>query len=123
MARGRIRGQKNRSIPKQQELLYGDPVLGRVAITDPAIRREVIIAVKRDIRRGHPAQSKCMFTRHVLRVVKDGRTVDVAICYQCHNYELHRDGGPHAGLTPSIGEESKPLLNKILADAGVPLAP
>ena len=64
-----------------------------------------------------------MYTRHVLRIVKGGRTVDVAICYQCHNYELHRDGGPHQGLTPAIGEESKPLLNKILTDAGVPIAP
>ena len=114
---------EERGIPKGQELLYGDPILGRVAITDPALRREVVAAVKRDIRTGHPAQAKCMYTRHVLRVVKGGRTIDVAICFECHNYELHSNGGPHTGLTPAIGEESKPLLNKILTDAGVPLAP
>jgi hypothetical protein len=114
---------EERGIPKGQELLYGDPVLGRVTITDPALRREVVAAVKRDIRTGHPAQSKCMWTRHVLRIVKGGRTIDVAICYQCHNYELHREGGPHEGRTPAIGEESKPLLNSILTEAGVAIAP
>lgn len=114
---------EERGIKADQELLYGDPVLGRVAITDPVVRREVVAAVKRDIRAGHPKRAKCMYTRHVLRVVKGGRTVDVAICYQCHNYQLHRGGGPHIGLTPAIGEESKPLLDKILTDAGVPIAP
>jgi len=55
------------------------------------------------VKTGHPNRdirppSKCLWVRHVLRVVKGGKTVDVAICYQCHNYELHRDGGPHAGV-------------------------
>ncbi|MBA4192443.1 MAG: hypothetical protein C0467_31125 [Planctomycetaceae bacterium] len=113
----------DRGFSKDQELLYDCAVLGKVVITDPALRRDAVASVKRDIRVGHSNQGKCLYFRHVLRVVKGGRSYDVVICFECHNYELHRDGGPHVGLTPPIGDESKPLLNKILSDAGVPIAP
>jgi hypothetical protein len=112
-----------RGFAKDKELLYECPVLGRVEITDPALRREVIAAVKRDIRNPYSPQSKCFWPRHVLRIVKGGRTDDVVICLQCHGYEVHRDGAPRVGPTPNIGESSKPLLNTILTDAGVPIAP
>jgi hypothetical protein len=109
--------------PKSQELLYECAVLGKVEITDPALRGEVIAAVNRDIRSPHSPQSKCFWPRHVLRIVKDGRAVDVVICFECHGYEVHQDGAPSVGPTPPIGESSKSLLNKILTDAGVPIAP
>jgi hypothetical protein len=112
-----------RGFTKDQELLYECAVLGRVEITDPALRREVIAAVKRDIRNPYSPQSKCFKPRHVLRIVKGGRTVDVVICFECHGYEVHRDNAPRVGPTPRIGESSNPLLNKILTDAGVPIAP
>lgn len=111
-----------RVVAKGQELLYGTPVLGRVEITDRARRREIIAAVNGDIRSGHPMQTKCFYPRHVLRVVKKGKTMDVVICFECHNYELYQDGRSTPGGTPSIGENSKQLLNKILTEAGVPIA-
>lgn len=122
---GKVLGEEpeERVISKNTELLYECPVLGKVQITDAALKREIISAVKEDIRVGNSRQSKCFYPRHILRVVKDGQIVDVAICFECHNYKLHRNGAPFVGYTPSIGESSKPLLNKILTDAGVPIAP
>jgi hypothetical protein len=79
-------------------------------------------SVKQDIL-SEVVQWKCFNPRHVLRVKKDGNTVDIVICFECHNYEAHRNGVPHTGPTPSIGEGSQQLLNKILTDAGVPIAP
>ncbi|VTR93247.1 Uncharacterized protein OS=Pirellula staleyi (strain ATCC 27377 / DSM 6068 / ICPB 4128) GN=Psta_0497 PE=4 SV=1 [Gemmata massiliana] len=106
-----------------REQLYKYSVLGRVAITDPERRREIVSAVQRDIRAGAPAQARCFYPRHIVRVVKDGTTIDTVICYECHNFKVHVNGGFHRGLTRAIGSESRPLLNQILADAGVPLAP
>jgi hypothetical protein len=108
--------------PKDQEQLYRYPVLGRVEITDPNLRRRIMASVKQDIRRG-AVQNKCFEPRHVLRVKKGNSTVDIVICFKCHNYAMSRDGGPLDGITPSIGERSQQLLNSILKDAGVPLAP
>jgi hypothetical protein len=113
---------EEKGITKDQELLYDFPILGRVVITDPKLRREIIASVKHDIRSGG-VQDRCFYPRHVLRVKKDSGSIDVVICFECHNYQLHRDGGPHAGLTPSFGERSKELMNKVLTDAGVHIAP
>ncbi len=114
---------EERVFAKGSEFLYECAILGKVEIKDPALRREVIAAVKEDIRSGHHGPAKCFNPRHVLRQVKNGRLIDVVICFQCHNYEIHKDGGPHKGTTPSMGENSKTLLNKILTDAAVPIAP
>ena len=114
---------EDRVFARGSEFLYDCAVLGRVAITDPTTRREIIAAVKADIRAGSSTRAKCFQPRHVLRVVKDGVVVDVVVCYQCHNYEIHRNGGPHTGLTPAIGDGSRPLLNRILTGAGVAIVP
>jgi hypothetical protein len=104
-------------------LLYNYPVLGSVPITDPELCREVVAAVKADIETASERQNKCFDPRHVLRVTKGGRTFDVLICFQCHNYQLWRDGVPQQLQTRSAGKLSQPLLNKVLTDAGVPIAP
>lgn len=87
---------ENRPAPNGRDLLYECPVFGKVQITDPELRRQVIAAVKTDIRVGRPFQMKCFEPRHVLRVVKDGRTVDVLICFECRIYGLYLDGSARA---------------------------
>jgi hypothetical protein len=114
---------EERGIPEGQETLYGYPVLGRVSITDPEKRREVLAAVREDIRAGSEKQNRCFYPRHLVRTVKDGKVVDVVICFQCHNYQTYRNGQPHGGLTPPIGSRSEPLLTQLFRDAGVPVAP
>jgi hypothetical protein len=112
-----------RVFPKDREVLYDCPVLGQVKITDPEKRRGIIAAIKRDMHDGFPNQAKCFYPRHLLRIVKDGKSVDLVICFQCHNYEVYRDGVIRSRPTPSIGEGSKLLLNQIFVDGGVPLEP
>jgi len=109
--------------PKGEELLYEYPILCRVIVTDPSQRQLVIALVKEDIQIGWPAEAKCFFPRHVLRVVKAGSTVDLVICFQCHKCEMHKNGDSDGGLMQTFGERSLTLLNKILKDAGVPIAP
>ena len=99
----RERNPLDRDKPTDKEFLYHFPVLGRVSITDPE---------------GH----LCFFPRHVLRVVKGGRTIDLVICFQCNSYRVYADGKPASDKSPPVGKSSQDLLNKILADAGVPLA-
>jgi hypothetical protein len=111
--------------PLTGEVLHQHQILGKVEVTDPERRREVVRAVRGDIRAGFTVtQAKCFNPRHVLRVVKGGRKIDVVICFECNNYELY-DGEQlvTTGGTPAIAGSAEPLLNKILTDAGVPLAP
>ena len=102
------------------ETLHGYPVLGKVEITDPEQRRLVMAAIKDAIRKPKPPTT-CFIPRHAIQWVKDGKTIDLIICFQCSQYREYRNdkpdygGGVISGTTPSI-------LDKTLNDAGIPLA-
>jgi hypothetical protein len=121
----RMRHPLDRGKPSDQELLYEYPVLGRVSITDPELRHRVVAAVKQDLDdRSDPDKVLCFFPRHVLHVVKRGRTINVLICFQCNRHQIYVDGRKiTADEDPPVGKNSRELLNQILADAGIPLAP
>ncbi len=114
---------ENRQIPEGSEVLYGCPVFGKVVVTDPEQRREIVAAVKADIRSGSEGYKMCFVPRHVLRTVKNGKAVDLQICFECNNYCLYRDGQIEGEMALQSGKESKALLNKVLAKAGVLIAP
>jgi hypothetical protein len=116
------RNPLDRDKPTDKELLYEFPVLGRVSITDPELQRRVVTAVKQDLNSSKGDRYLCFFPRHVLRVVKAGRTIDFVICFQCNDYHVYVDGEPAKARTRSVDTSSQELLNKILTDAGVPLA-
>jgi hypothetical protein len=112
---------KNPTERNQRIRFYGFPVLGYTHIADPAVRREVVAAVKKSMRFARPQGARCFNPRHVLRVSKGEETVDLVICYECGLYHCYRNGQTEGGST--ILEDSQPLLDKILTDAGIRLAP
>jgi hypothetical protein len=101
--------------------LYGCPNLGSVKISDPVHRRDIIAALKEAIRNAPEHPKGCWMPRHVLRVVKAGDTIDVAVCFECHSYRLYRDGKDAGG--GMISPAGQPRLDQLLTEAGIPLAP
>jgi len=116
-----MRNPVDRDRPADRELLYEFPVLGRVSMTDPELRRRVVAAVKRDLD-SSDSEALCFYPRHMLRVVKGGRTTDLLICFQCNRYQMYVDGKLARSQYLPVGTGSRELLNQILADAGAPLA-
>jgi hypothetical protein len=106
------------------ELFHHQPVLGKIEITDPEKRRAVVSAVKEAARTKPDLALKCFTPRHAIRFIKGGETVEMLICFQCGNYKTFLNGTQDRSGTRSISnsEEARTLLNKTLADAGVPLA-
>jgi hypothetical protein len=104
-----------------EEYLYNWPVLGKVQVTDRGKVREILSAIRRAIR-NPDKPANCFFPRHAVRAVKGGETVDVVICFQCRTYAVSRGPGSPLGSTPAISSDPEPLFDKILTDAGVPLA-
>jgi hypothetical protein len=103
-----------------REMLHEFSVLGRVEIVDPEMRRKLISSVNADIRRG-AVPSKCFFARHALQIIKNGKTMDILICFECNNYGIY-EGEFRRGMMQPIGESSKPLFNAILSEAQIQLA-
>jgi hypothetical protein len=122
---GNVRANYGNLTPEQEKgrKWQGYPVLGKTEITDPAKRREVISVVKKAIRNGPDRGFVCFVPRHVLHISKQGETLDVAICFECLRYRVcpADSDEPKAGGT--ISRDAQPLLDGILTDAGVPLAP
>lgn len=106
--------------PKTDEQLHGYPVLGKVEITDAGKRRELIAALRDGMNRSDGTMMKCFWPRHAIRFVKDGETQDYVICFQCQQLEL-RSG--IAKVVKAITKEPQTVLDKMLTDAGIKLAP
>lgn len=103
------------------ELLHGYPILGQVAIGDPAVRKEAVARVRQAIREGSTKPFSCFNPRHVLRVTQENVTTDVVICFECSRYQVYRNNHPESGTERTIAH-AQPFFDKLLNDAGVPLA-
>ena len=109
---------------QEGETLHGHPVLGKTRIYDPVKQRTVIAAVKEAIRRGPEQTLRCFVPRHALRLTKGGESVDVVVCFECLRYQTFRGANAEsAAAAGNMADAPQPLLNKILSDAGVRLAP
>ena len=99
----------------------GDPKsLGKTVVKDAAKRAEILKALYKSVAEGEfPA--KCFIPRHTLRATKDGTTVDMVICFQCSRIHMTVGKQAEPDIIP-ISEALLPVLNKILADAGIKVA-
>jgi hypothetical protein len=100
---------------------FGWKELGRTTIDDPEILRNVVSTVEKGFEVGGRAAA-CFWPRHALHVSHKGKTVDILICFHCSQVAVYVDGkqvDPY--LTISLSPQ--PVLDKLLIDAKVPLAP
>jgi hypothetical protein len=94
------------------------PVLGKTTVRDPAVlrrlRRALAAATPRyEVLNG----ASCFWPRHGIRATHDGRTVELAICFECQH--IYDGNGEHSG----VGPEAQPAFDAVLREAGVRLAP
>ena len=118
---GRNLGKVTEDQPKG-EVIDGYPTFGKVVITDLGQKRQVLSAIRRAVRNPQEGMG-CFSPRHAVRAIKGGETVDLVICFHCHNYQHYQGGQLVSGETPPISSDPEPLFDKLLSDAGVPLAP
>jgi hypothetical protein len=109
--------------PKSEEKFYDYPVLGKVDVTEPSKRQELIDALKVGITE-HSKGIKCFWPRHGVRAVRGNQWVDFVICFHCLNvYEYSSSGDRRKEKGVNANRALKEVLNKYLTAAGVPLAP
>lgn len=96
------------------------PLLGRVAVTDPLTQQKVVKALLASIDGSDGSRALCFFPRHAVRVKRGKDELDLVICYQCRYIVIHRG---QEQWEVGFADSSKVLLNQLLTEAGVPLAP
>jgi hypothetical protein len=98
------------------ESFHGFPVLGRVELTDAALRTRVIEALERGVRESDGGMAACFSPRHGIAARRGEATLDLVICYQCQQILLHgSDGAVRLFLTSASPD---PTLTQALRDHG-----
>jgi hypothetical protein len=99
----------------------GYEIMGKVEITDPKSREEIMAAVQAGITEGKSTSpASCFWPRHGVHVVIDGKAVDYVICYECHQAYIYSGADKAWELTTSTHQA---LLTDRLTAAGIKLAP
>jgi hypothetical protein len=119
--------------------LHGYKVLGKIAIKDAKTRKDLVgritPAIVPDVYTPL-MRAFCFRPRHAFRMRYEGETIDVLICFECHNINLHWGGdkkqlmklAKQEGWTRIYfsfaldGREAQPALDEFLRKAKVPLA-
>jgi hypothetical protein len=95
--------------------------LGSIVIKDAAQRKQILAALYKSVAEGKGV-AKCFEPRHSISATKDGMTVEMVICFQCDRLHLTVGKQKEPTIVPISGS-AEPVLNKILKDAGVKIAP
>jgi len=96
-------------------------VLGRTTLTDPSTRKRIYRSLQSGARWNLPFAAMCFTPRHGLRVIADGRTFDLVICFECSQVKVWQDDTFMTRFI--VGQSPEPAFDQALRDAGLPLAP
>lgn len=115
---GRAGARKNAKEDAERFVTW--PVLGKLVITSAKDRRKIVEGLKEAIEKRPERALDCFSPRHGLQWFEDGKTREFVICFQCSNYYECLDG--NKVRSDKIGSTLKPILNKLLQAANIPMA-
>jgi hypothetical protein len=121
--------------PDQFELLSLDPapdkkdttkdgfhdykVLGKTQVKDADTRKELFTSLTKGMERVDKFAA-CFNPRHGIRATRDGKTVELVICFECHQLFVYLGTEIQPGLL--VNHSPEPAFDKVLKDAGIPKA-
>jgi hypothetical protein len=103
------------------EEFRGYPVLGKIEIRSPNQRLTIIEELMRAYRKRPRQGAMCFNPRHGIRIVRGGTTTEFVICFECSWFDEYTENGHKTKRT--ISHDAEPFLDRVLTDAGIPLAP
>lgn len=105
-------------------------ILGSTTVKQGEARNQLVAALVKGVEENQELSANCFQPRHGLRATYEGTTVDLVICFQCHQIEVHigkgKDGGEKEFKELDrhilVSKSPEPTLDSILKEAGVMLA-
>jgi hypothetical protein len=81
--------EPKKKVPPEQEF-HGFPILGQTKVAVTQDLKTVITTLDEAGRHWTKAVAGCFSPRHGIRVVSDGVTFDLVICYECMSADIYR---------------------------------
>lgn len=103
--------------PRPEEVFHDFPVLGKTVIKDPSATLKLLRALNSGIANFDGMAANCFNPRHGIRAKLGSEVVDLVICFECQQIVIHATNRESV-LTD---DSAKPVFDKALTDAGVPL--
>lgn len=96
---------------------HGYAIVGRAEVADVSTRERVVATVYEGIRSNDGSIAACFNPRHGIRATREGKTVDLLICYECHQVQVHVPGENEQTLLTSAKVEAE--INGLFGAAGL----
>ena len=104
---------------KSKDAFHEYKVLGKTAVKDTEARKKLVESLTKGME-GEIRPAKCFNPRHGIRATHDGKTVELVICFECHQFGLYSGAGEVTGFL--VDKSPEPAFDKVLKDAGIPKA-
>jgi hypothetical protein len=104
---------------------HGWRILGSMMIKDAEARNDLVTALKKSVEENNNMVARCFNPRHGIRVIYDGKTNDLVICFQCLQvlvYQCDDDEKPEDFLIRDSSQSAQSLFNRVLMKQKIPLA-
>ncbi len=98
---------------------HGYPILGRMTVEGDD-RKALLKALARGREDAPDVGARCFSPRHGLGITEDGGRLEYLICFQC--FWMHTFQGSRRTATATIAKSPRDTFNRILREAGIPLA-
>lgn len=116
--------EKGNVIVQPGERFHRRIVLGKVTAKTAEQKAAVIATITHAIRNGPRQAARCFIPRHGMQIIKSGEVVELVICFECSRYFIYRNEVQESvGKMLTVSGSQQPVLDKLLTDHGVPLAP
>lgn len=102
---------------KSDHAFHGYAVLGAAKISQTDTRRRLISALRQSMRKRDWVVATCFNPRHGIRATRNGKQIDLVICFECLSFRLYGDREE----TFLITNTPKTLFDEVLKNSGVSL--
>ena len=105
--------------PVAADAFHGWKVLGKTTVKDAEVRKRLVAAFLQGVAENEGVSAGCFNPRHGIRMVHDGRTIDLVICFECYQVAAYVGDTRVPGCL--ITRSPQPTFGGVLKDAKVPL--
>jgi len=99
---------------KSDQSFHGYAVLGAAKISQTDTRRRLVSALRQSMRESDGTLAACFHPRHGIRATRNGKQVDLVICFECLSFELYGDSEE----TFLITSKPRTLFDEVLKSSG-----